>query len=164
MAYEVQLPGFFAIFATKNNDMAKKRYWICVASGDWQQLYDKRDVIAKKEYHAIGLGKTITTVRGQEPTVYADEVWHEISEEDYRKVKKEKGYIIKYDGIHCVGTCEMCKYYMGIKYMPALGNPKKRTGLWGCSCPAEERPYFKENMFGGPQSDKSCCVLKDDEV
>lgn len=45
----------------------------------------------------IGLGKVVTAVRGQEPVVYTDEVWYEISEADYRKVKKDKGYILKYD-------------------------------------------------------------------
>lgn len=144
--------------------MAQKRYWICVDSGNWQQLYDKRDNVVKKDYLAIGLGKVVTTVRGQEPTVYAGEVWYEISEEDYRRVKNEKGHIIKYDGIHCVGTCEMCIFYNGTKFVPALGNPKKSIGLWGCSCPIEERPYFNKNMYGGPESAKSCCVLKDDDA
>ncbi len=142
--------------------MAKKRYWICVNSGDWSRLFDKRDSIARKDYMAIGLGRVVTTVRNQEPVVYADEIWHEISEEDYRRVKKDKDFVLKYDGIHCIASCEKCKFYKGVSYLPALGNPKKRIGFWGCSCPVEERPYYNDNMFGGPNTCKSCCVLKDD--
>ena len=147
---------------SKTADMAKKRYWICVNSGDWSRLFDKRDSIARKDYMAIGLGRVVTTVRNQEPVVYADEIWHEISEEDYRRVKKDKDFVLKYDGIHCIASCEKCKFYKGISYLPALGNPKKRIGFWGCSCPVEERPYYNDNMFGGPNTCKSCCVLKDD--
>ena len=141
--------------------MAKKRYWMCVYTGRIYDLQIGKD-ISKKDWQAVGLGRVVTTVRNQEPQIFAGEVWYEISEEAYRSVKKDREYIVKYDGVHCIGTCDMCKFYKGTKYLPALGNPKKRIGFWGCSCPVEERPYFKDNMFGGPNNDKSCCVLKED--
>lgn len=74
-----------------------------------------------------------------------DDKWIEISKEDYEKFCEDYNSIIKYDGIHCIGTCLECR-----KHIDDIVSNKKK--FVACE--------DKDNLIEiDPELYKSCCII-----
>ena len=101
------------------------KYWLCIYRGgeiDTQEQYE--------EYYPV-LGSLFVSKKNEKPpTIHKDDKWIEISQEDYENAMNDEDYIIKYDGVHCIGKCTECREWINNKKIcnetdKVISNPKK---------------------------------------
>ena len=110
------------------------KYWLCIYRGeeiDTQEQYE--------ELYPV-IGSLFVAKKNEEPpTIHKDDKWVEISQEEYENAMNNEDYIIKYDGIHCIGKCSECL------------NWKNKGHL----C------IEKNEKINNPGVYKNCCIFKD---
>lgn len=75
-----------------------KHYQICLSIGDYLNSYDDNG------YYYSQIGNLQITADSEELYNFApNEVWHEITEDEYKKTSNNDNFVLNYDDIHCIG-------------------------------------------------------------
>lgn len=117
------------------------KYFLCIIR-DGKNYFDDN---SKTEFPNVG---SIYAAKDDLIPECADEndKWVEITQEDYDKFCENYNSIIKYDGIHCIGTCSECT-----KCVNKIIKHKKKFVV--CE--------NKDNLIEvDPEWYKSCCIIK----
>ena len=116
------------------------KYYLCVIR-EGKNFIDES---SNEVYPTIG---SIYVSKNDEYPECAEEndKWIEISKEQYDKFCEDANYPIKYDGIHCVGTCYECKKCFEIK------NIKRK--------PHVKCEVYQDFEKIDPETYKSCCII-----
>ena len=125
-----------------------KHYWICLSIGDYLNSYDDNG------YYYSQIGNLQITDDSEELFNFApNEVWHEITEDEYKKASENDNFVLNYDDIHCIGKCIECQRYIGRRF---IGGKYIRCDQIE---PLYPDPYFKkENAF------HACCIINKEYV
>ena len=125
-----------------------KHYWICLSIGDYLNSYEDNG------YYYSQIGNLQVTDDSEELYNFApDEIWCEITEDEYKKASNNNNFVLNYDDIHCIGKCTECQRYIGRKF---IGGKYIRCDQVK---PLYPDPYFKnENAF------HACCVINKEYV
>ena len=110
------------------------KYWLCIYRGeeiDTQEQYE--------ELYPV-VGSLFVAKKNEEPpTIHKDDKWVEISREEYENALNNEDYIIKYDGVHCIGKCTECLNWKNKEHLCIEKNQKiSNSGTY-----------------------KNCCIFKD---
>lgn len=69
-------------------------------------------------YYYSQIGNLQITADSEELYNFApNEVWHEITEDEYKKTSNNDNFVLNYDDIHCIGKCTECQRYIGRKFI-----------------------------------------------
>ena len=108
------------------------KYWLCYEFHKEKSKGKRSQEIAYPFLGALFVGK-----EDQEPPkVHDDDKWIEISQKQYENCMEDPTFVIRYDGLHCIGNCLECKRYIA----------KKKI--------CEEDDHKVKN----PKEYKNCCV------
>ena len=88
------------------NSLMNMKYWLCIFKGE-KDSQDKSEEV----YPVVG---SLFVSKNNElpPIIHSEDKWVEISQEDYENAMNDEDYVIKYDGVHCIGKCTECKEYI----------------------------------------------------
>lgn len=110
------------------------KYWLCIFKGE-----DTNSQEQYEEYYPI-IGSLFVSKKNEKPPMdHNDDQWVEISQEEYEKAMNDENYIIKYDGVHCIGKCTECQRYISKKHI----------------CEEDDHIVKDQGVF------KNCCIFKD---
>lgn len=69
-------------------------------------------------YYYSQIGNLQITPDSEELYNFApNEVWHEITEDEYKKISNNDNFVLNYDDIHCIGKCTEYQRYIGRKFI-----------------------------------------------
>lgn len=125
-----------------------KHYWICLSIGDYLNSYDDNG------YYYSQIGNLQVTDDSEELYNFApNEVWHEITEDEYKKASNNNNFVLNYDDIHCIGKCTECQKYIGRKF---IGGKYIRCD--------QVKPLYPDLYFKNENAFHTCCIINKEYV